>query len=271
MVMVQTNLRSLKQILLICLAVKHIQSNEINEREDSERELKTCQAFVSSANSNCFQDQKLTGGRGCEDAKCEAAVCSCDPYCCSLLWDSSCSSNMNFFNPGCTAGQLCCVEDSGGAAFSFGEPTVFGSGCSSGSYTVRGGSKPYVQLSSFTASTMSGKSFDRKACSYAVPVTVNPGYYVQISGFAYNGSTVASSNSPTKFNAEHFFASSQGTKLDQTYTNSGSVNMLYNGPVNSPCGGSFIFRINTGIIAQGSNSMINVDKAFAYNVQSFPC
>ena len=109
------------------------------------------------------------------------------------------------------------------------------------------------------------------ACSYAVPVTVNPGYYVQISGFSYDGSTTASVRAPTKFNAEHFFASSQGTKLDQAYTTSGDINIKYKGTVNSPCGGSFIFRINTGISAQGSNSMINVDKAFSYNVQSFPC
>jgi len=270
--MIQNNLTSFRQILLLCFSVKHILSNETNLRrmEDSERELQTCKTLVSSANSNCFQDQKLTGGMGCDDAQCEAAVCSCDPYCCSLLWDSSCSSNLNFFTPGCSAGQLCCVEGNG-PTFSFGNPTVFGSGCASGSYKIRDGSNPFVKLSSYTASTMSGASFDRKACSYAVPVTVNPGYYVQISGFSYDGSTTASVRAPTKFNAEHFFASSQGTKLDQAYTTSGDINIKYKGTVNSPCGGSFIFRINTGISAQGSNSMINVDKAFSYNVQSFPC
>jgi len=262
-------------LLLLSLAVNQINSSDTNEKnlrnENSvERELNTCVASVSSPNSNCFRDQKLTGGRGCDDARCEAAVCACDPYCCSLLWDSSCSSNLNFFTPGCSAGQLCCVQGIA-AQYSFGTPTVFGSGCSSGSYTVRNGPNPYVDLSSFTASTMSRKSFDRKACSYAVPVTVNPGHYVSVSQFAYSGSTSVSPGTSTKFNSEHFFASMEGTKLEQTYTNSGNINFNYNGAVNSPCGGSFIFRINTGIIAQGAGSSIDIDKAFSYNVQSYPC
>ena len=154
-------------LLLLSLAVNQINSSDTNEKnlrnENSvERELNTCVASVSSPDSNCFRDQKLTGATGCEDAECEAAVCACDPYCCSVLWDLSCSSNVNFFTPGCSAGELCCVQGIA-SQYSFGAPTVFGSGCASGSYTIRDGSNPYVDLSSYTAQNVDVKrSFDRK-------------------------------------------------------------------------------------------------------------
>ena len=40
---------------------------------------------------------------------CQEKVCECDPYCCLLLWDSSCAET-NYFFPGCTAKELCCEE-----------------------------------------------------------------------------------------------------------------------------------------------------------------
>merc|ERR1712151_282222 len=51
------------------------------------------------------------GDVGCDNKLCQVKVCECDPYCCLLLWDSSCS-DANYFFPGCSASELCCPEGS---------------------------------------------------------------------------------------------------------------------------------------------------------------
>ena len=72
------------------------------ENEDNDK----CQAKISP-NSNCFKNSTTTT-TGCDDTQCEILVCDCDPYCCSTVWDMSCSGNNNTFVPNCSAGILCC-------------------------------------------------------------------------------------------------------------------------------------------------------------------
>merc|ERR1712157_676460 len=116
-----------------------------------------------------------------------------------------------------------------------------------------------------------GGSFDRVACNYALPINVKSGYYLRMSGFKYEGSTIVSSDGQTQFSAEHFFATGQGPKIEKTFTTSNAFTIKDGSTVNSPCGGSLIFRINSSIISKGTNSDISVDEAFKFDVQAFPC
>lgn len=40
--------------------------------------------------SNCCCENGLSGGPGCDDPNCEAAVCALDPFCCDTQWDQLC-------------------------------------------------------------------------------------------------------------------------------------------------------------------------------------
>jgi len=42
--------------------------------------------------SNCCIDH---GGLGCDDLTCEDTVCSQDPFCCDIAWDSICAAQAN--------------------------------------------------------------------------------------------------------------------------------------------------------------------------------
>lgn len=55
-----------------------------------------------SAGDCCFAHPNT----GCEDGTCCDTVCSCDPFCCDVEWDSNCAGP-NLFVPGCSALDLC--------------------------------------------------------------------------------------------------------------------------------------------------------------------
>merc|ERR1719253_2321254 len=74
--------------------------------------------------SNCWQwnvpEVNFGEQKGCDYDKCAAAVCECDPFCCSDSWDLSCRGYKesptdlfkdNPFNPGCSASILCCEQE----------------------------------------------------------------------------------------------------------------------------------------------------------------
>ncbi len=47
-----------------------------------------CNELCGSPGSNCCSPH---GGIGCEDQSCENAVCTLDPFCCRVKWDSVCA------------------------------------------------------------------------------------------------------------------------------------------------------------------------------------
>jgi len=70
--------------------------------------------------------------KGCNYEPCEAAVCDCDNYCCSVAWDLSCRGyhlqpgdavDNNYFVDGCSAKMLCCEQES-----AYPDPPVGGAG-----------------------------------------------------------------------------------------------------------------------------------------------
>ncbi len=58
-----------------------------------------------------------SGGLGCNDAACEAAVCGADAFCCSVAWDSLCASQAASLCPDLCGGgggaSNCCVANGG--------------------------------------------------------------------------------------------------------------------------------------------------------------
>ena len=95
------------------------------QRERRENEL-FCPSIYNntpSPSSTCWNWNKIDDvikQKGCDNAACENAVCSCDPYCCEQSWDLSCRGYLhdskeimdNYFIPKCSASILCCEEES---------------------------------------------------------------------------------------------------------------------------------------------------------------
>jgi hypothetical protein len=50
--------------------------------------LAVCTTSFAGDSNCCFAN----GGLGCDDAKCQAAVCAVDPFCCETAWDGICAS-----------------------------------------------------------------------------------------------------------------------------------------------------------------------------------
>lgn len=67
--------------------------------------LDTC--TVSSTSSCCV----ASGGLGCDDAKCQAAVCAADPFCCDTAWDATCASEAIDLCAGLCPHPGCCMHD----------------------------------------------------------------------------------------------------------------------------------------------------------------
>ena len=56
----------------------------------------------AAPDSDCFL---ANGTPGCDDAACEASVCSIDPFCCDIAWDGICADE--------ALADPVCLEDSG--------------------------------------------------------------------------------------------------------------------------------------------------------------
>jgi len=239
-------------------------------RKLNDRELQTCSFYVP-ASSNCFVPRNI--GIGCNNLKCQNEVCNCDPYCCEVLWDSSCTES-NYFNPGCTADNLCCKAiDLDFDHYSTGAPSLYGSGCSSNSVSPG----ELISLNGYQAKTNDQEKLVRKTCDYAIPIQVDSGYQIIVSGFYYGGNTVIpSQNSETRFSAENFFAGDEGMKITKSFKSNQSFSITNMNPVVSPCGGSLVFRMNTAIISKKSNlsnrdGIINVNQGFPYTITTRKC
>jgi len=257
--------------IILQVAVKYASSSDVENENlrTLNRDLQSCSFYVAPF-SSCFAIRDVAG---CDNYQCQNAVCGCDPYCCDVIWDSSCV-NSNYFNPGCTSENLCCKSGSS-SAYSLGSATVFGSGCTSVSTMPSPGG--LMTLSGYQASTSNNQKLVRKTCDYAIPIDVNSGYKVTFSGFYYSGNTyVPSQNSETRFVADHFLATSQGSKIQKSFSSSQSFSYGNINPVVTPCGGSMIFRINTAILAKKqsyntADSTIDLVQGFSYTITAVPC
>src|SRR5690606_26787237 len=100
-------------------------------------------------------------------------------------------------------------------AIKLGKPGYGGPGCPAGTASAAvsgGGTQLTVKFSRYqvAAGGSSGKTFDRKACSLSIPVTVPAGYSVAVVAVDFSGYTNLPSGSSATFRLEEFLAGGQG-------------------------------------------------------------
>lgn len=153
-----------------------------------------------------------------------------------------------------------------------GDPAYGGTGCPAGtaSATVSPDQQSlsilfdnYVTEAGFTT----GRQVDRKSCNITVPVHVPQGYSVAVFQVDYRGFNALPNGARSRFNAEYFWAGSQGPRIsrnfigpinqDFTLTN----NLLASTLVWTPCGASVNLRVNTSL-------MTNTNTAFEQALSS---
>jgi len=65
-------------------------------------------ALAPPSDSNCWEVGLYSNRKGCDYEACQNAVCSCDPYCCTTVWDESCRGSIYDNISECSASVLCC-------------------------------------------------------------------------------------------------------------------------------------------------------------------
>jgi len=142
-----------------------------------------------------------------------------------------------------------------------GKPSYGGPGCPGGTASAAvtgGGTQLTVKFSKYqvAAGGSSGKSFDRKACSLAIPVTVPAGYSVAVVAVDFAGYTNLPSGSTATFRLEEFlpggtgpvFSSDiKGPKKGKFTASSAAAATIW-----SACGTSVTTRTNTSLIVKSS-------------------
>eukprot|EP01083_Nonionella_stella_P052266 138736_1 len=94
------------RIVALSLTILSVVASCVATKEETAEQKQSGEVDRHRKLSNCFQER--LGEKGCGSSDCEAKICACDPYCCSVSWDSSCVGDTNnYFVPGCTAIDLC--------------------------------------------------------------------------------------------------------------------------------------------------------------------
>ena len=155
-----------------------------------------------------------------------------------------------------------------------GNPAYGGTGCPSG--TASAVLSPDNQSLSIifdayqvAASRVSGKSFDRKSCNLAIPVTIPQGYSLAIYSVDYRGFNHLPDGANSEFDVEYFFAGYRGPNfrhpfwgtLDDNYVISHEIPVA--ALVWSACGARTTLRANTSmrVSSYGDDALSTVDSA----------
>jgi hypothetical protein len=148
---------------------------------------------------------------------------------------------------------------------SLGLPGFGGSGCPQGtaSATLSPDNKQLSILFdaySASAGNLTGKRFERKNCTIAIPVHVPNGISVSVIGVDYRGFVGVPWGGQGVFNVEYFFAGQRGPRGSRVFTGPRVENYTVNnqiaviGQVWSPCGKDTNLRINSDIRAVTNNN-----------------
>ncbi len=147
-----------------------------------------------------------------------------------------------------------------------GVPAYGGTGCPAGTASVSvspGQDAVSILFDQYVteAGRTTGRRIDRKSCNITVPVRVPQGYSVAVLQVDYRGYNAIPSGGYSRFDADYFWAGSQGVRSSRTF----------NGPVNNnfsvtddliattvvwtPCGASVNLRVNSSMMAQSNSRM----------------
>jgi hypothetical protein len=146
-------------------------------------------------------------------------------------------------------------------ALKLGKPAYGGPGCPAGTASASvtgGGTQLTVKFSRYqvAAGGSTGKTFDRKACSLSIPVTVPAGYSVAVVAVDFAGYTNLPSGASATFKLEQFMPGGQGPVFSREIKGSKKGKFTASSQavatVWSACGTSATMRTNTSLMVRTS-------------------
>jgi hypothetical protein len=128
-----------------------------------------------------------------------------------------------------------------------------GPGCPAGSAaaTITADGHLSIRFTRFQVSAGGARSFDRKACSLSIPISVPAGMAVAIVGVQYRGTNNLPAGARSTISAEIFFAGGRGPVVSRSF--SGPLNRSFSystaaaGTVWSDCGADLNLRVNSSL------------------------
>jgi hypothetical protein len=140
------------------------------------------------------------------------------------------------------------------AVVDFGTPSFGGSGCpgNAGTLKVLDQAKMLYEIDfdGFTVEAGEGtsRSFDRKACNIAIPLTVTGGFTVAVWKLQYSGFNDLNDGATAKISTEAFYAGSRAQVIQKTFARTGEFNedikLSEAEKTWSPCGTGSNFRLS---------------------------
>jgi hypothetical protein len=136
-------------------------------------------------------------------------------------------------------------------------PVYGGTGCPQGSASLSvtpDGSALGIIFSEYVtvAGGDTGRLFNRKACSLAIPVHVPAGFSMSLVRVDYQGFTEVPLGGQVKLGVEYFFAGSHGNRIERVFDDSDSAFVFSDEVATniwSECGTDVVLRINTSMSA----------------------
>lgn len=147
-----------------------------------------------------------------------------------------------------------------------GQPAYGGTGCPAGSASITvspGEDAVSILFDQFIteAGRTTGRRIDRKSCNLSIPVQVPQGYSVALFQVDYRGYNAVPRGGQNRFDAEYFWAGSQGPRLTRVFTGPLNDNYLVTDNlvartlVWTPCGASVNLRVNASMMSQANSAM----------------
>jgi hypothetical protein len=141
---------------------------------------------------------------------------------------------------------------------SLGEPGYGGTGCPAGtvSVTLSPDAKSLSMLFDqylVSVGGDTGKTFDRKSCSIAIPVHVPQGLSVSVLKIDFRGFNYLPRSASSQFNVEYFFAGTRGPTFRRTFRGPLDTDYLINNELTveaiawSACGADVNLRTNSSL------------------------
>jgi Domain of unknown function (DUF4360) len=156
-----------------------------------------------------------------------------------------------------------------------GEPAYGGTGCPAGSASVTlapDNLSLSILFDQYVVEAGGAKSFDRKNCNIAIPVTVPQGYSVSVIAIDYRGFIGLPSGARAQLAVNYFLSSGSGSvRTQKTFTGPVSSDYIKSDSLGleaivwSACGASTNLRANTTMLVQSNSrrqqAMATVDSA----------
>lgn len=140
------------------------------------------------------------------------------------------------------------------AGLRLGKASYGGNGCPAGTAAVAlSADKKSLSLrfDRYQVAAGGSRSFDRKSCNLAIPLSVPPGISVSVLSVDYRGFNRLPAGAKAQFRAEYFFAGGQGPVLTRAFDGPLQGRFALSDAVGtkvwSACGADVILRTNTSL------------------------